>query len=106
MEITFRSFHGKHLVTVDGKRFTFNRDYKAWDFAFNVKEYGLKYTCEVYEKIRCMRELGILNKGDERKMPTRKMLLDMRSGVAMDNAIRGIILGDYTLDELLERKGY
>ena len=105
MKITLKRTNGKYLVTVDGKRFPFNKHYKAWDFAFNVRDYGVKYTCEVYDKIRCMRELGILHKGDERKIPTRQMLLEMRSGILMDNAIRGVIMGDYTLDELLIRKG-
>lgn len=106
MAITFKRFKVKYIVTVDGKRFIFAKYYKAWDFVCNVRTYGLKYTCEVYDKIRCMRELGILRKGDERKIPTRQMLLEMRSGIAMDNAIRDIIVGNYTLEELLTRKGY
>lgn len=103
---TLKCIKGRHIVTVDGKRFTFNRDYKAWDFAFNVKTYGLEYTCEVYEKMRCLRELCIIRKGDARKIPTRKMLLDLRSSILMDNVIRGVITREYTLDELLKRKGY
>ena len=106
MMLTLKRLNGKYVVTADGKRFTFKKDYKAWDFAFNVRTYGLKYTCEVYEKIRCMRELGLLRKGDARKIPTRKMLLEMRSGILMDCTIRGVIVGDYTLNELLKRKGY
>ena len=106
MTLTLKRFDGKYIVTADGKRFTFNKPYKALDFAFNARTYGLDYTCEVYEKIRCMRELNILRKGDERKIPTRKMLLEMRSGILMDNAIRGVITRDYTLDQLLTRKGY
>ena len=106
MKTTLKRTNGKYIVTADGQRFKFNRDYKAWSFAFNIRAYGLEYTCEVYEKIRCLRELGILSKGDARKIPTRKMLLEMRSGILMDNAIRGVLVGDYTLTELLKRKGY
>ena len=105
MKITLKRFNGKYIVTADKTRFVFNKNCKAWDFAFNIRIYGLKYTCEVYEKIHCMRELGILRKGDTRKVPTRQMLLEMRSGVLVDNAVRGILVGDYTLDQLLARKG-
>ena len=105
MKLTFKRFGGKYIVTVNGKRFPFAKYYKAWDFMCNVHIYGLKYTCEVYDKIRCLRELGILKKGDERKIPTRQMLLEMRSGVLMDNAIRGVIVGNYTLDQLLKGRG-
>ena len=110
MTITLKYANGKYTVTVDTnidkKRFTFNKFYKAWDFIFNIKTYGIKYTCEVYDKIHCLRELGVLKKGDPRKIPTRKMLLEMRSHTLMDNAIRGILVGDYTLNELLKRKGF
>lgn len=106
MKITLKRSGGKYIVAADSKHFTFNKPYKAWDFVFNIRTYGLSYTCEVYDKIHCLRELGILHKGDARKIPTRKMLLEMRSGILMDNAIRGVITRDYTLDQLLIRKGY
>ena len=105
MKTTLKRFNGKYIVTADGTRFIFNKSYKALDFVSNVRTYGLKYTCEVYEKIRCMSELGILRKGDKRKIPTRQMLLEMRSDILMDNAIRGVIVGNYTLDQLLKGRG-
>ena len=106
MRTTLKRFNGKYIVTVDEKRFTFNQSLKALAFVFDINAYGLKYTCEVYEKLNCMRQLHLIDSEDIYKTAVKQMLLDLRSGILMDNAIRGVILGDYTLEQLLARKGY
>ena len=106
MTINLKRFNGRYIVTADGKNYTFAHSLKALEFVFDVKSYGVAYTCEVYEKLACMHHLGILKAQDTRADMVRQMLLDLKSGILMDNAIRGVITRDYTLDQLLIRKGY
>jgi hypothetical protein len=59
----------------------------------------------------CLYQLGKLKKSkrtspDCCELRLRKMLLSLESGILMDNAVRGILVGDYTLDQLLIRKGF
>lgn len=67
---------------------------------------------EVDKKINLLYDLCILcrrrakgNK-DAREEATRQMLLNCRSLIRLDNTVHGIIVGKYTLDQMLERKGY
>lgn len=42
---------------------------------------------------------------DAREELVRKLLLSCQSEITMDNIVRGVIMGDYTLDTLLKRNG-
>ena len=107
MIITLKCVKRRYILTADGKRFTFKDGLWAWSFANDVHKYGIDYTCEVYDKIRCLYHLSVLKKGgDKREANVRKMLLSLESSILMDNAVRGILVGDYTLDQLLIRKGF
>jgi hypothetical protein len=107
MIITLKSVKRRYILTADGKRFTFKDGLWAWSFANDAHKYGVDYACEVYDKIRCLYHLGLLKKGDDKKEANvRKMLLGYESSILMDNAVRGILVGDYTLNDLLKRKGF
>ena len=107
MIITLKSVKRRYILTAEGKRFTFKDGLWAWSFANDAHKYGVDYTHEVYDKIRCLYHLGVLKKGgDNREANVRKMLLSLESSILMDNAVRGILVGDYTLDQLLIRKGF
>ena len=107
MNINLEQSGRKYIVLTDERHFTFSSREKAVAFMGNAVEYGVRYTQAVYEKIACMKQLHLFRKGDTRQIEnTRKMLLSLRSGILMDNAVRGIITRDYTLDQLLARKGF
>jgi hypothetical protein len=69
------------------------------------------YDNEVEKKVSLLYDFCILHKRkykqpDEREAAVREFLRSYGSEVLMDNAVRGILVGDYTLTELLRRKGY
>ena len=43
---------------------------------------------------------------DKREEAVRKLLKSYGSPILMDNAVRGILMGDTTVNEILKRKGY
>ena len=101
----------RYVVVVDNKMFKFYDHSNAWVFINGVVNHGLDYAEEVHYKIMCLYQLGKLKKSkrtspDCCELRLRKMLLSLESGILMDNAVRGILVGDYTLDQLLIRKGF
>lgn len=72
----------------------------------------IRLSNEVDKKISLLYDLCILNRRvpdngrDPREKVTRKMLLDCPSLVSIDNSIHGVIVGKYTLDDLLKTRGY
>ena len=71
------------------------------------------YGDEVEKKISLLYDFAMLGtlrgkkiiRYDEREVAVRKLLHSYKSTVLMDNAIRGVLVGNYTIDELLQRKG-
>ena len=67
---------------------------------------------EVDKKVDLLYDLCILRrtkaKGgvDDREDAVRKMLLDCTSLISIDNTVHGVIVGKYTLDQLLKSRGY
>ena len=107
MTINFKRIKKRYLVIVDDKLFKFSDIHNAHTFLNGIIQRGIEYDQEVYEKIRCLYQLHELSgKPDHRENAVRKMLLACESSVMMDNAIHGIFIGDYTLDDILKRKGY
>lgn len=43
---------------------------------------------------------------DEREEAVRKLLASYGNEIRIDNAVRDVIVGNHTLNELLKRKGY
>ena len=43
---------------------------------------------------------------DKREEALRKLLKSYGSSILMDNAVRGILMGESTVDDLLKRKGF
>ena len=106
-----KNLNKRYVIMVDNKMFKFYDHCNAWIFINGVLKYGIEYAEEVHEKIICLYQLGKLKKSKRRspdcyEANLRKMLLSLNSGILMDNAVRGIIVGDYTLEQLLKRKGY
>ena len=107
MTINFKRFKGRYIVKVDGKLFRFADITTAHTFIEGIVKYGFEYDQEVHEKIRCLYQLYELKgRPDSRENAVRKMLLACESSILMDNAIHGIFVGDYTLDDILKRKGF
>lgn len=67
------------------------------------KKISFLYDACMLHKRACKRSAWL---PDEREEMVRKMLSQYNSSILMDNAVRGILMGDYTLNELLKRKGY
>jgi hypothetical protein len=68
------------------------------------------YGDEVEKKVSLLYDFCVLHKGkykkpDEREEAVRKLLHSYGSTVVMDNAIHGVLVGDCTIDEMLQRKG-
>lgn len=67
---------------------------------------------EVDKKVDLLYDLCILRrtkaKGgvDDREEAVRKVLLDCTSLISIDNTVHGVIVGKYTLDQLLKSRGY
>ena len=66
---------------------------------------------QVDKKISLLYDMRILRRGkkrcpDHREASVKMMLLECKTEINMDNAIRGVILGHYSIDELLKRKGF
>ena len=66
---------------------------------------------EVDKKVNLLYDLCILRRPkrdsvDTREEATRKMLLACPSLISIDNTVHGIIVGKYTLDQLLKSRGY
>lgn len=66
------------------------------------KKVSFLYDCCMLCKHRRNREVL----PDEREEAVRKMFAQYNSSILMDNAVRGILVGDYTLNDLLKRKGF
>ena len=70
-----------------------------------------QYTLEeqVDKKVSLLYDLCILcRKGqyaDKREQFVKQLLTSYKSEIQMDNAVHNIIVGDYTLNDLLKRKG-
>lgn len=67
-------------------------------------------TKEIDKKINLLYHFCILKckstgEADTRELATRKMLLNCPSLISIDNALRGVLVGKCTLDELLKTKG-
>ena len=106
-----KRFNKRYVVIAENKMFKFYDHCNAWIFINGVLDHGIEYATEVHEKIMCLYDLKQLKK-PQRSSPDcheaslRRMMFDLNSGILMDNAIRGIIVGEYTLEQLLKRKGY
>lgn len=65
---------------------------------------------QVDKKVSLLYDLCILCKrgryADNREEAVKKLLSSYESEVQIDNAVHNIIVGDYTLNDLLKRKGY
>lgn len=67
---------------------------------------------EVDKKVDLLYDLCILRrtkaKGgvDDREEATRKLLLECPTLISIDNTVHGVIVGKYTLDQLLKSRGY
>lgn len=77
---------------------------------FLGKEESCSYADEVDKKISLLYDLCILCKrrkgSDNREEAVRELFLSYGSEIKMDNAVKGIRMENYTLDDLLKRKGY
>ena len=62
-----------------------------------------KYARDKDGKIRKDKNGKRVKLPDEREETVRKMLESYQSEVRMDNAIRGVLTGDYTLNDLLTK---
>lgn len=60
---------------------------------------------EVEKKISVLYDMYILRNHDAREEAVRKLLLSYETPMRMDNAIHDVIVGNYTLNEWLKRKG-
>ena len=58
-----------------------------------------------FAKLGEMRGKRII-RADKREEAVRKLLKSYGSTILMDNAVREILIGDNTVDEILKRKGY
>ena len=67
-------------------------------------EETVEYKIDVLYDFHYLRRKG--TKPDPREGRVRLMLLACGNENRIDSAIRGVHIGDYTLDELLERKGF
>jgi hypothetical protein len=69
-------------------------------------------TDEVDKKIDLLYDLCILRRRkrnggvDEREELMREILLACPNTISIDNAVHGVIVGKYTLDQLLKSRGY
>jgi hypothetical protein len=71
------------------------------------------YGDEVEKKVSLLYDFAMLGtmrgskiiRSDKREAAVRKLLNSYKSTVIMDNAIHGVLVGDYTIDEMLQRKG-
>ena len=67
---------------------------------------------EVDKKVSLLYDLCILQRrkrnsdADAREEAIRQMLLNCPSLISIDNAVHGVIVGKYTLDQLLKSRGY
>ena len=87
-------------------------EYRADEF-LGLEEAFVPFTLanEVDKKVSLLYDLHILlqnSRGeiDTREAATRQMLLDCKSLISVDNAVHGVIVGKYTLNDILKRKGY
>lgn len=73
-------------------------------------DYECTFEEQVDKKVSLLYDMCILlkrRKGvDDREGAVRKLLSAYQSERQVDNAIHDIIVGNYTLNELLKRKGY
>lgn len=79
------------------------KHYSVDDFLCNI---SCPYKIEVEKKINLLYDLRILRKVkrriDSRENDVYRMFMSYESKIKLDNVVRGIIIGNYTLDELLE----
>lgn len=66
---------------------------------------------EVEKKISLLYDFCILKKRfkrsqpDEREEAVRQLLHSYKTPTAIDNAVRGVLTGNYSINEMLKRKG-
>lgn len=107
MTVTLKRTKKSYRLTIDNRKYKFASAHSPWTLLKGVNERGLDHANEVYDKIRCLYDLGILKKGKRnRENRTIKMLLACGSSISIDNAVRDIITGKSTLDDVLKRKGF
>ena len=84
------------------------KEYLVDEFIGNTHECSLEE--EVDKKVSLLYDLCVLckkGKGkDTREQTVREMLGSCQTEAQMHNAVRDVILGDITLNQLLKRKGY
>ena len=65
---------------------------------------------QVDKKVSLLYDLCVLYRyrgsHDKREESVRNLFTSYRSEVQMDNAVHDILVGNYTLNDLLKRKGY
>lgn len=75
---------------------------------------GTSVECTIEEqidkKVSLLYDLCMLYKRrngvDKREQAVRELLASYQSEMQMDNAVHDIVVGNYTLNDLLKRKGY
>lgn len=88
------------------------KHYQADEFLGLEKNFKpIKLAEEVDKKVDFLYDCFILKRGkdetkDAREDITRQMLLSYQSLTGIDNAIHGILVCNYTLNQLLKAKGY
>ena len=107
MTITFKRAKKRYLVTVGEKLFKFSDIHNAHIFLDGILKRGIEHTQEVHEKIHCLYQLYMLKgRPDKRESAVRKMLLACGGSISIDNAIHGVIVGNYTLNDILKSRGF
>ena len=101
MKITLKRTNREYVVTINGKSQTFTTLKGAWNFIYNRTPVGY-----AEHKYRVMKQLQMLPRDRHTKILVRKWLRSYSSEIAMDNAVRDIITGQYTLESVLKRKGF
>ena len=72
------------------------------------------YADEVAKKVSLLYDFAMLGtlrgkkivRYDEREEAVRELFNSYGSVITMDNAVHGVLVGDYTIDEMLKRKGF
>ena len=100
MKITLKRTNREYVVTINGKSQTFTTLKGAWSFIYNRSIVGY-----AEHKYTVMKQLQMLPRDRRTKVLVRKWLRSYSSEVAMDNAVRDIIVGKCTLEDALKRKG-
>lgn len=100
MRITLKRTNREIVVTIDGKSQTFTTLKGAWNFIYNRSLVGY-----ADYKYGVMKQLLMLPRDRRTKLLVKKWLRSYSSEIAMDNAVRDIIVGRCTIEDALIRKG-